>query len=134
MNRFILLLAICLCGGCIYGQAPTKEQLLKLFFQAHKALNESNQTEAIQIYKQILKVSPGLPDPYLQLGDIYASMTTNKEALEKACMCYANYLRLRPEATNAEELKTTISKLTYQINGMSGKQPEQIRNKETYGK
>lgn len=116
MNRFILLLAICLCGGCIYGQAPTKEQLLKLFFQAHKALNESNQTEAIQIYKQILKVSPGLPDPYLQLGDIYASMTTNKEALEKACMCYANYLRLRPEATNAEELKTTISKLTYQIN------------------
>lgn len=83
MNRFILLLAICLCGGCIYGQAPTKEQLLKLFFQAHKALNESNQTEAIQIYKQILKVSPGLPDPYLQLGDIYASMTTNKEALEK---------------------------------------------------
>lgn len=124
MNRFILLLAICLCGGCIYGQAPTKEQLLKLFFQAHKALNESNQTEAIQIYKQILKVSPGLPDPYLQLGDIYASMTTNKEALEKACMCYANYLRLRPEATNAEELKTTISKLTYQINGMSGKQPD----------
>lgn len=124
MNRFILLLAICLCGGCIYGQAPTKEQLLKLFFQAHKALNESNQTEAIQIYKQILKVSPGLPDPYLQLGDIYASMTTNKEALEKACMCYANYLRLRPEATNAEELKTTISKLTYQIKGMSGKQPD----------
>lgn len=87
-------------------------------------MNESNQTEAIQIYKQILKVSPGLPDPYLQLGDIYASMTTNKEALEKACMCYANYLRLRPEATNAEELKTTISKLTYQINGMSGKQPD----------
>lgn len=123
MNRFILLLAICLCGGCIYGQAPTKEQLLKLFFQAHKALNDSNRTEAIQIYKQILKVSPGLPDPYLQLGDIYASMTTDREALEKACMCYANYLRLRPEAANAEELKATISKLTYQIKGMTGEQP-----------
>ena len=37
MKRFIFLLALCLCGGCIYGQAPTKEQLLKLFFQAHKA-------------------------------------------------------------------------------------------------
>ena len=109
------MLALCLCGGCIYGQAPTKEQLLKLFFQAHKALGENNQEEAIQAYKQILKLSPGLPDPYLQLGDIYATMTTDKEALEKACMCYANYLRLRPEASNADELKSTISDLTNQI-------------------
>lgn len=122
MNRFILLLTICLSGVCIYGQAPTKEKLLKLFYQANKALNDNNRTEAIQIYKQILKVSPGLPDSYLQLGDIYASMTTDREALEKACMCYANYLRLRPEATNAEELKTTISKLTYQIKGMTKEQ------------
>ena len=81
MNRFILLLTICLSGVCIYGQAPTKEKLLKLFYQANKALNDNNRTEAIQIYKQILKVSPGLPDSYLQLGDIYASMTTDREAV-----------------------------------------------------
>ncbi len=124
LNRFIFLLAMCLCGGCIYGQAPTKEQLLKLFFQAHKALSENNQEEAVRAYKQILRLSPGLPDPYLQLGDIYATMTTDKEALEKACMCYANYLRLRPEASNAEELKSTISDLTYQIKSMTVQQPD----------
>lgn len=124
MKRFIFLLALCLCGGCIYGQAPTKEQLLKLFFQAHKALGENNQEEAIQAYKQILKLSPGLPDPYLQLGDIYATMTTDKEALEKACMCYANYLRLRPEASNADELKSTISDLTNQIKTLTVEQPD----------
>ena len=87
LNRFIFLLAMCLCGGCIYGQAPTKEQLLKLFFQAHKALSENNQEEAVRAYKQILRLSPGLPDPYLQLGDIYATMTTEIRRLWKRHVC-----------------------------------------------
>lgn len=98
-----------------YGQQPTREQLLKLFYKAHTAQKNNNQGEAVSTYKEILKLSPGLPDPYLQLGNLYATMTTDAEALKKACVCYSTYLDLKPETANASALKAKITTLTQQV-------------------
>lgn len=98
-----------------YGQQPTREQLLKLFYKAHTAQKENNQQTAISTYKEILKLSPGLPDPYLQLGNLYATMEEDADALKKACICYSTYLDLKPEATNASVLKSKVEALTLKV-------------------
>lgn len=90
------------------SQQVTKEQLLKLFYQAHIAKNNNQMEVAVDVYLEILKLSPGLPDPYLQLGDIYSAQETNRVALEKACACYESYLQLKPEAENAFVLNAKI--------------------------
>ena len=108
------------------GQQVTKEQLLKLFYQAHAAKNNNQMEAAVDIYLEILKLSPGLPDPYLQLGDIYSVQETNLVALEKACVCYESYLQLKPEVENALVLKMKISDIHKRIEGL--KNVQQLHN------
>lgn len=121
MNRLFIFIALIFVSLGICAQQVTKEQLLKLFYKAQTALNKGETENAVNAYIEILKLSPGLPDTYLQLGDIYSTMTTDVVAMEKACICYANYLQLRPEATDAELLKTKISDLTLKIQQIQGK-------------
>ena len=65
--------------GCLFlcqnicAQHVTKEQLLKLFYQANVAQKANDTEKAIEIYLSVLKLSPGLPEPYLSLGKLYAS-------------------------------------------------------------
>jgi tetratricopeptide (TPR) repeat protein len=99
----------------VQSQQVTKDQLLKLFYQANTALN-NNQTEtAIEFYSKILRLSPSLPEPYLQLGDIYSTMTADAASLEKACKYYANYLELNKDAKDADLLRNKISELTAKV-------------------
>ncbi len=101
--------------GMGYGQQPTRERLLKLFYKAHTAQKENDQQAAIATYKEILKLSPGLPDPYLQLGNLYATMVEDADALKKACICYSTYLDLKPETANASALKDKMGELTRKV-------------------
>lgn len=98
-----------------YGQQATREQLLKLFYKANTARKANDQQTAIATYTEILKLSPGLPDPYLQLGDLYAAMSGDALALKKACVCYSTYLKLKPEAENAVLLKGKVEELQKQV-------------------
>lgn len=98
-----------------YGQQPTREQLLKLFYKAHTAQRENNRQAAIATYQEILKLSPGLPDPYLQLGNLYATMVEDADAMKKACICYSTYLDLKPEAADAPVLKNRMAELTQKM-------------------
>ena len=58
------ILIVCFCHN-ICAQHVTKEQLLKLFYQANVAQKANDTDKAIDIYLSVLKLSPGLPDPYL---------------------------------------------------------------------
>lgn len=104
------ILIVCFCHT-IYAQHVTKEQLLKLFYQANVAQKANDTDKAIEIYLSVLKLSPGLPDSYLKLGKLYAAKA-DAVSLKKACICYSNYLRLKPEASEAEYLKSEITRLT----------------------
>lgn len=121
VKNLLVFVIFAFTSAVVYGQQVTKEQLLKLFYQAHVAQNENNQQGAIDAYIEILKLSPGLPDPYLQLGNIYADMSEDVAAMKKACICYANYLKLKPEASEAESLKNKISHLTLRMRELEKK-------------
>lgn len=107
----LLLFSTMMC----YGQQPTREQLLKLFYKAHTAQKSNDQQTAVATYKEILKLSPGLPDPYLQLGNLYATMVEDADALKKACICYSTYLDLKPETADAPLLKVKMTELTQKV-------------------
>lgn len=110
-HLLFLFMALSCCSTAIcYGQQPTREQLLKLFYKAHTAQKANDSQAAIGAYQEILKLSPGLPDPYLQLGNLYATME-DAESLQKACVCYNHYLELKPESANAATLKEKIAGL-----------------------
>lgn len=119
LSRLFLLISLVFIPLVSLSQHVTKEELLKLFYQAHSAQSKNDVDAAIDVYKKILTLSPGLPEPYLQLGNIYSSKTGDVSSLQKACICYANYLKLNPEATDAEALRTKISEMTVTIQGQN---------------
>ena len=118
-HLFILIFPLFI-SSAVSAQQVTKEQLFKLFYKAQAAMNKGQTEVAIDAYIEILKLSPGLSDTYLQLGNIYSSMTTDAVSLEKACICYANYLKLKPETVDAELLKTKISEMTLSVRQLQG--------------
>ena len=101
--------------GNVYSQQVTKEQLLKLFYQANIARNNNQMDVAIDAYLEIMKLSPGLPDTYLMLGDIYSTREMEPKLLEKACACYQRYLELKPEVENIAVLQEKILSLQEKV-------------------
>ena len=122
------ILIVCFCHD-IKAQHVTKEQLLKLFYQANVAQKANDTEKAIDIYLSVLKLSPGLPDPYLKLGKLYAAKT-DAVSLKKACICYSNYLRLKPEASDADFLKSEITRLTALAGTAEGVRTIEIKQPE----
>ena len=105
--KYFLSLFLILTTGLssVYGQQITRDQLLKLFYQANTAVKENNYQAAVDAYTEIIKRSPGLPDPYLQLGNLYAGRTDDAAALKKACICYLTYIKLKPESSQVPLLE-----------------------------
>ena len=115
LKRLLIFSSFLLVTMAVQSQQVTKDQLLNLFYQANTALN-NNQTEAaVEFYNKILKLSPNLPEPYLQLGNIYSTMGTDAASLEKACKYYAKYLELNKDAKDADLLRNKISELTAKV-------------------
>ena len=69
-NRFVLIALLALFAVISPAQQPTRSELLKLFHEAHTAQKSGDIGNTINAYKSILRLSPGLPDPYLQLGNL----------------------------------------------------------------
>lgn len=115
--KFFLIISIMVLFpfGNVYSQQVTKEQLLKLFYEANVARNNNQIDIAIDAYLEILKLSPGLPDTYLILGDIYSTKEMESQLLEKACACYQRYLELKPEAEDKVVLQEKILALQEKI-------------------
>lgn len=108
----LLLLASCLE---LLAQQATREQLLKLFYQAQQARQAGEEQEAATLYKEIISLAPRLPDPYQQLGDIYKADTENVRSQEKAVALYGFYLQLKPEATDSAEVRIKMNEAKQQL-------------------
>lgn len=95
-----------------YSQQTTKADLLKLFFQANQSVKNGKNDDAKKFYTEIIKLSPGLPEPYLNLGKLYSQDINNEKNLQKACICFTQYLKLNPETSQSDYLSAEISRLT----------------------
>lgn len=118
--KYFLSLFLILTTGLssVYGQQITRDQLLKLFYQANTAVKENNYQAAVDAYTEIIKRSPGLPDPYLQLGNLYAGRTDDAAALKKACICYLTYIKLKPESSQVPLLENKVKDLQGKIDAL----------------
>lgn len=110
-----IIFIIFMCSVC-YSQQITKADLFKLFFKANESVKNGKDEDAKRIYTEIIKLSPGLPEPYLNLGKLYSMDTCSEENLQKACICFSQYLKLNPETKQAEHLNAEINRLTSLIN------------------
>ena len=107
----VIVLLLCVCYISVSAQQVTREQLLKLFYQASVAQKKGDTDKAIDIYKELLTKAPGLPDPYLQLGDIFYSMKYDANLQRKAQISYSQYLKLKPDADNASIIQQRIDEI-----------------------
>lgn len=101
-----LLLAL-FCSS-ISAQQVTRERLLRLFYQANSAQKKGNTEKAIEYYKEILTKAPGLPDPYLHLGNIFYEMKDDAFSQRKAQISYNQYLKLKPDADDSALIQQRI--------------------------
>lgn len=108
-------------GTFSYAQKTTRDQLLGLFYKAHTAIKANDSEMAVAAYTEILRLSPGLPDPYLQLGNLYADKVDDVVALKKAYICYSTYLKLDPETLQAASLERKMNELSEKITELQGK-------------
>ena len=123
-----LLLVLATSVG-INAQQPTREQLLKLFYQARQAQRAGETGEAVALYKQIIRLSPRLPDTYIALGDIYKADTSNIHSQEMATTLYGFYIQLKPDASDLENVRIRQKEASHQLEKL--KQRAQITQLES---
>lgn len=127
----ILMMFICSVG---YSQQTTKTDLFKLFYQANQSVKNGENDDAKRIYTEIIKLSPGLPDPYLNLGKLYSMDVDSEENLKKACICFSQYLKLNPETKQSDYLNGEISRLTSLINNLKSSKKVVVLQSDTMPK
>ena len=119
-NKILVGALALLCGSVqIYSQqVVTREQLLKLFYQAKQAHVKNDSAKEIAAYKQLILLSPRLPEPYLRLGDLLKNDNTSLKSQKKALTAYGLFLKLGPEESDSilvsqkmREVELTISRL-----------------------
>lgn len=113
----LLFLAMFLCVET-NAQQVTREQLMKLFYKANAALDAKDDGKAIDAFIDIVEKAPNLPEPYLQLGKLYAKDEGDIEMLKKSVICYKNYLQLNPDTDESSNIKSEILRIEALIAGL----------------
>jgi len=90
-----------------------QEDIMKLYNQAQQATDMGNWDDAIALYGKVLKMNPQFANAYLGLGNVYIKKGQDVNSLENAIQNFSDYLRLKPNATNATDVKTSLDKLQY---------------------
>ncbi len=109
-------IVICLMFACIsHGQDIRNERLLNLYYLANQAKEAGDTDIAIRLYTEIQESYPSSPEPYMHLGDIYASMEADNSAIEKAAACYRRYMELNPDSEDRVNIEAKIRSLEKQL-------------------
>ncbi len=104
----VLMICTLLCG-CFPGGPSQSGEEKEPHFQAGRArVNAMDYTGAIEAFQKALEVNPRSAAAHFELGWLFADKDPNPAA---AIYHYEEYLRLRPEAGNAETIKQHIFRL-----------------------
>ena len=90
-----------------------RDKIIKLYDQATMALEMGYTTDAISKLKEIIQMAPNFPETYLMLGNIYSKEQDNVESIGSSIELFKKYLRLKPTAQNANEVRTSINKMEF---------------------
>lgn len=95
----ILFATLAFCACSTSAQEITRNELLRLFYQANQFTKSDDIQEAIDTYGTIISFAPTLWEPYLALGVLY-SIDGDSYNPELAVQAYKKYLALNQEAAN----------------------------------
>jgi pSer/pThr/pTyr-binding forkhead associated (FHA) protein len=79
----------------------------KLQLEATQAIMQRRPADAVEPLQTVLKADPKNPDAHRLLGQAYAALGNKSAATDQ----YEAYLKLRPDAPNAESIRQQIAKL-----------------------
>lgn len=112
----ILLLGCCvglLLSGCEPGRSDqVDEEKEPQFLIGRNLVNAMNYSGAINAFKRALELNPHSAAANLELGWLYAEKQVDEAA---AIHFYQEYLRLRPQAGNAEMIRQHIARLKQEL-------------------
>jgi LysM repeat protein len=116
VHYFRVLLAVLgglvLCGCHPGGRATVDEEKEPQFLIGRNRVNAMNFRGAIEAFEQALEMNPRSAAAHFELGWLYAE----KEADEAAAIYhYQKYLQLRPNASNAENIRQHILRLKHEL-------------------
>ena len=84
-----------------------KVDVAKLQLEATQAIMQRRPADAVEPLQTVLKADPKNPDAHRLLGQAYAALGNKGAATDQ----YEAYLKLRPDAPNAESIRQQIAKL-----------------------
>lgn len=127
-EKYIISIFLLLCMNVqIFSQKlVTREQLLRLFYQAQQAQRKGEKEEEATAYKKIITLSPRLPEPYLRLGDILKSDIKNLKSQKKALLAYGLYMKLNPGVSDSVMVSNKIEEVKLQISRLEEEIPKPI--------
>ena len=96
--------------------------IVKLYNQAQAATEMGYLDDAIEMYTKILKINPQFAKGYLELGNIYLKKGQDASSLANAYRNFTEYLRLNPNAEDAQAVKNSLDKLEYVLKKTSQKE------------
>lgn len=116
VHYFRVMLAVLgglvLCGCHPGGRATVDEEKEPQFLIGRSRVNAMNFRGAIEAFEQALEMNPRSAAAHFELGWLYAE----KEADEAAAIYhYQKYLQLRPNASNAENIRQHILRLKHEL-------------------
>ena len=116
-NRFIAFVIIILFANVqmFSQQVVTREHLLKLFYEAKQAQKVNDLKKEEAVYKQILRLSPRLPEPYMRLGEIYKADKNNLKSQKKALLSYSILFKLKVGTSDTLEIARKMEEVQHQV-------------------
>lgn len=116
-NSTRLLLALCvgllgLCGCQPTGSSGADEEKEPQFLIGRNLVNAMNYSGAIEAFNRALEMNPHSGAAHFELGWLYAEKQPDEAA---AIYHYQQYLKLRPNANNAEMIRQHILRLKQEL-------------------
>jgi len=110
LNRspLALICAVTLCGCFPAGPGQSGEEKEPHFQSGRARVNSMDYTGAIEAFEKALEVNPRSAAAHFELGWLFADKDPDPAS---AIYHYEQYLRLRPDAENAETIKQHIFRL-----------------------
>ena len=113
MKQFVTAFFILFCT--LSAAQAQQVDIVKLYNQAQAATEMGYLDDAIEMYFRILEINPQFAKGYLDLGNLYLKKGQDVNSLIEASYYFEEYLRLSPDAENAQAVKNSLDKLEYML-------------------
>lgn len=107
-NVFLVICALALCGCFPSGQSASDEEKDPHFLAGRSRVSTMDYQGAIESFEKALEVNPRSAAAHFELGWLFAEKEPDPAA---AIYHYEQYLKLRPNADNADVVRQHIQRL-----------------------